>query len=63
MDHPPQTPSEDERPEVGGGWSPDSWRDRKTLQQPQYRDESLVEEVFQQLRHLPPLVTSWEIEA
>ncbi len=44
-------------------WSPDSWRSRPATQQPQYPDPRAVEAVVDQIRRLPPLVTSWEIEA
>jgi 3-deoxy-7-phosphoheptulonate synthase len=42
-------------------WSPDSWRHRSALQQPEYSDRAEVERVLAELRVLPPLVTSWEI--
>jgi 3-deoxy-7-phosphoheptulonate synthase len=42
-------------------WSPQSWRARTALQQPDYPDSEAVERVLAELRHLPPLVTSWEI--
>jgi len=42
-------------------WTPDSWRTRPALQQPQYPDPAEVERVLEELRLLPPLVTSWEI--
>src|SRR5437016_5701608 len=42
-------------------WSPDSWRNKPALQQPEYADPSEVESVLGELRALPPLVTSWEI--
>lgn len=47
----------------GSVWSPDSWRTRIALQQPSYPDLIALEEVLDQLRALPPLVTSWEIVA
>jgi 3-deoxy-7-phosphoheptulonate synthase len=43
------------------GWTPDSWRDRRALQQPEYPDLPALERVLDELRQLPPLVTSWEI--
>src|ERR1017187_1955477 len=42
-------------------WSPDSWRQKSALQQPEYADPAQLEGVLAQLRTLPPLVTSWEI--
>lgn len=44
-------------------WSPDSWRSKPALQQPTYPPDSGLEEVLKQLSELPPLVTSWEVEA
>ena len=45
------------------GWTPDSWRRFPAEQQPVYADPAAVEEVYCQLAALPPLVTSWEVEA
>ena len=44
-------------------WSPESWRDRSATQQPLYEDPGEVQSVVDHLKSLPPLVTSWEIEA
>jgi 3-deoxy-7-phosphoheptulonate synthase len=44
-------------------WSPDSWRSRPALQQPAYPDGAALEGAVRELASLPPLVTSWEIEA
>lgn len=44
-------------------WSPESWRSRPALQQPTYPDPAQVERVVAEMSRLPPLVTSWEIEA
>lgn len=44
-------------------WRPDSWRGRAALQQPVYRDAEAVARVTEALAALPPLVTSWEVEA
>jgi 3-deoxy-7-phosphoheptulonate synthase len=44
-------------------WSPTSWRDKQAAQQPVYRDRAALEDALRQLSRLPPLVTSWEIEA
>lgn len=45
------------------GWSPESWRRFPAEQQPVYTDPAAVAEVRRQLAALPPLVTSWEVEA
>ena len=42
-------------------WTPDSWRGRPILQQPEYPDAAALERTLDELRRLPPLVTSWEI--
>ncbi len=42
-------------------WSPTSWRERTALQLPSYPDAADLESALQELRQLPPLVTSWEI--
>ena len=44
-------------------WSPSSWRARPAAQQPRYDDPAELAAVQQELRALPPLVTSWEIFA
>jgi 3-deoxy-7-phosphoheptulonate synthase len=44
-------------------WQPDSWQQLPASQQPTYRDAGQVDQVLEQLSALPPLVTSWEIEA
>ena len=43
-------------------WTPDSWRDKPTLQQPVYPDPAALARALGELAALPPLVTSWEIE-
>lgn len=45
------------------GWTPSSWRARTAAQQPRYEDQRELEAVQDELRSLPPLVTSWEIFA
>jgi 3-deoxy-7-phosphoheptulonate synthase len=42
-------------------WTPDSWRLRPALQQPEYPDQAALGKVLAELRQLPPLVTSWEV--
>jgi 3-deoxy-7-phosphoheptulonate synthase len=44
-------------------WQPDSWRTRTALQLPVYPDAQALAGVQDELRALPPLVTSWEILA
>ena len=44
-------------------WTPTSWRERPALQLPQYPDAGELASALQELRGLPPLVTSWEILA
>lgn len=43
-------------------WTPDSWQERSVLQQPRYDDQVELERALAELRRLPPLVTSWEVE-
>ena len=45
------------------GWSPASWRERQAAQMPQYPDADALAQAMDELRALPPLVTSWEILA
>ncbi len=42
-------------------WTPSSWRQRRALQLPAYPDAAALSAVQDELRALPPLVTSWEI--
>lgn len=44
-------------------WTPTSWKDKPVKQLPDYPDQAELEENFEMLKSLPPLVTSWEIEA
>jgi len=44
-------------------WSPDSWQRKPAVQQPIYPDRAELQRVLAQLRRLPPLVTSWEVNA
>ncbi len=46
----------------GQAWAPGSWLNRPAAQQPHYADPAALQAVLDQLRRLPPLVTSWEIE-
>lgn len=43
-------------------WSPESWAIRPAAQQPVYEDPNQLQKVLNDLKRLPPLVTSWEIE-
>ena len=42
-------------------WTPGSWRTKPALQLPQYPDPVALAAAQDELRALPPLVTSWEI--
>lgn len=42
-------------------WTPESWRAYPALQQPAYPDGAALAAVLEELRALPPLVTSWEV--
>ncbi len=44
-------------------WHPASWQTRKASQQPPYKDGGRLQDAIAALNCLPPLVTSWEIEA
>jgi len=44
-------------------WHPASWQAREAAQQPTYPDADRLAAVVSQLSKLPPIVTSWEIEA
>ncbi len=44
-------------------WSPTSWQQRPSRHQPEYPDAQSLLDAVSHLTRLPPLVTSWEIEA
>jgi len=44
-------------------WHPASWQTRVASQQPLYKDSARLQQTIAQLSKLPPLVTSWEVEA
>lgn len=41
-------------------WTPDSWRQRPIVQQPQYQDAALLKQVESDLKNYPPLVFAAE---
>jgi 3-deoxy-7-phosphoheptulonate synthase len=44
-------------------WQPDSWQSKTAIQQAIYRDTDRLREIVERLGRLPPIVTSWEVEA
>ncbi|MEM9208782.1 MAG: 3-deoxy-7-phosphoheptulonate synthase class II [Pseudomonadota bacterium] len=44
-------------------WNPTSWQSRTATQQPTYPNQQDLERAVADLSRLPPIVTSWEIEA
>lgn len=44
-------------------WRPDSWQQKPAVQQPNYPDAAALSAAVEDLRRLPPLVTSWEVDA
>ncbi|MEX0607798.1 MAG: 3-deoxy-7-phosphoheptulonate synthase class II [Balneolaceae bacterium] len=44
-------------------WSPTSWKQKPVKQLPAYPNQSDLDKSYETLQSLPPLVTSWEIEA
>ncbi|MBC24453.1 MAG: 3-deoxy-7-phosphoheptulonate synthase class II [Phycisphaerae bacterium] len=44
-------------------WCPDSWKNSPCRQQPTYDDQESFQQALGQLKAMPPLVTSWEIES
>ncbi len=47
---------------MNGPWNPDSWRSKPLAQGIDYPDGDALQAAVANLRGLPPLVTSWEIE-
>ena len=43
-------------------WHPESWQAKPAAQQPVYPETAKLDRVLADLKRLPPLVTSWEIE-
>jgi 3-deoxy-7-phosphoheptulonate synthase len=44
-------------------WHPASWQVREARQQPTYPDKAVFEKAIGDLSRLPPIVTTWEVEA
>lgn len=44
-------------------WTPESWQQKSAVQQPNYPDAAALADAVEKLRGLPPLVTSWEVDA
>ncbi|MCS7045509.1 MAG: 3-deoxy-7-phosphoheptulonate synthase, partial [Gemmataceae bacterium] len=44
-------------------WSPSSWQQKRVDQPVIYPDQDKLQAVLAHLARLPPLVTSWEVEA
>jgi 3-deoxy-7-phosphoheptulonate synthase len=44
-------------------WTPRSWQTCPITHQPDYPDAAAVDQVWEELGSMPPLVTSWEIES
>jgi 3-deoxy-7-phosphoheptulonate synthase len=44
-------------------WQPAGWQDYAAEQQPNYPDQAALDKAIDDLGRLPPIVTSWEIEA
>jgi 3-deoxy-7-phosphoheptulonate synthase len=45
------------------GWNPLSWNSKQIEQLPEYPDTEKLQAAYNELKSLPPLITSWEIEA
>jgi len=50
-------------PSAEATWHPASWQARTAGQIPSYRDQQRADAVMAELARLPPLVTSWEVDA
>ena len=50
-------------PTADASWHPASWLSRTAGQIPRYKDQQRADEVMAELARLPPLVTSWEVDA
>jgi 3-deoxy-7-phosphoheptulonate synthase len=47
---------------VSDVWSPESWKSKPEAQRVAYDDEAALAQAVGELRAMPPLVTSWEVE-
>jgi hypothetical protein len=47
----------------GEGWHPLSWNKKEITQLPPYPDTEELQKAYLELKSLPPLITSWEVEA
>lgn len=47
----------------GESWHPLSWNSKTIEQLPPYPDTQALQNAYEELRALPPLITSWEVEA
>ncbi len=47
---------------MDNNWTPTSWQSKPITQQPNYDDPQELESALAKLSHLPPIVTSWEVE-
>lgn len=65
MSTPSKTANPIQIPEMfdGDGWHPLSWNRKEISQLPPYPDTEALQKAYNQLRSLPPLITSWEVEA
>lgn len=44
-------------------WRPESWQQKEAVQQANYPDKKALDDAVTELSSLPPLVTSWEVNA
>src|SRR5690606_33640371 len=44
-------------------WHPANWQSRPAAQQPTYKDGDRLDATLERLAALPPIVTTWEVEA
>ncbi|MDX1591032.1 MAG: 3-deoxy-7-phosphoheptulonate synthase class II [Balneolaceae bacterium] len=47
----------------GEGWHPLSWNSKEISQLPAYPDTEALQRAYNELKSLPPLITSWEVES
>lgn len=43
-------------------WTPNSWKSKAALQQPEYPDQKALDGALAELAGLPPIVVSWEVD-